>query len=52
MTSRQARIAVTGPKRLGLAGVAGLAAALALNACSSSTNAGPVDLPVVLHEPR
>ncbi len=41
MTSRQARIAVTGPKRLGLAGVAGLAAALALNACSSSTNAGP-----------
>jgi ABC-type sugar transport system substrate-binding protein len=41
MTSRQARIAVTGPKRLGLVGVAGLAAALALNACSSSTNAGP-----------
>jgi outer membrane murein-binding lipoprotein Lpp len=31
---------VTGPKRLGLVGVAGLAAALALNACSSSTTAG------------
>ena len=38
MTSRQARIAVTGPKRLGLAGV--------------EFRRGFVDLPVVLREPR
>jgi ABC-type sugar transport system substrate-binding protein len=41
MTSRQIRITVTRPRHLGLVGVACLSAALALNACSSSTNAGP-----------